>query len=158
MTGFDSPSAIAALGDLLRTIPGIEDVNVGAPESLSTRTSCYLTFGDARTAPRATQRYRRELDLIVIAGYVVEGHEDDAEAMIGVVGDELLRRVLQNRVGTVTGTYQGNAITVTPMLNGTVESVDEPGPVQVSEYAIFAGQEARLRASVVCIYQSESIG
>lgn len=158
MPGFDGAAAITALGQLAKTIPGIEDVKVGAPESLLTRTSIYVTFGRDTTEVRSTQLYRRSLDLVVIAGYVVQGAEADAELLVGVVGDELVGRVLSNRIGAVSGTYQGGSINVTPMLGGTVESMDQPVQVETPEYVVFAGQEARIKAWVVTVYQSESIG
>lgn len=158
MAGFDGPAAIAALGELTKTIPGIEDVKVGAPESLATRTSVYLTFGRDTTTARATQVYRRALDLVVIAGYVVQGAEADAELLVGVVGDELAGRVLANRVAAVSGTYQGGSIAVDPMLGGAVESMDEPGPVETPEYVVYAGQEVRIKAWVVTAYQQDTIG
>jgi len=151
---WDTPAALAGLAQLVRTIPGQLLVTVGAPESLTSNVQAYLQVGPSEIMARSTEVYRAATDLIVTFGYAVAGAEQTAEEALADALNELDRRVLQNRKGSVTG----NTLTVTAMLDGSVESMDPPAPVAgFPDFALFAGQEVRLYPRVVRVYQEETI-
>jgi hypothetical protein len=141
MAGFDVEAALNGLAALVTTIPAIESVQIGAPESLSTRISVWVTVGDpGEVGSRVVGVYELPLNLIVWMGYVVEGNEQAAEALLGDYIGELVRRLISNRAGTVDG--------VTRNLNGS----------GVSDYTSMAGQEARTYPLAIRIVQRENIG
>jgi len=153
---FDIEAALNGLTELVRTIPAIESVQIGAPESLSARIVTWVTVGDpGEIAPRQTQVYEMPMNLIVWFGYVVEGSEQAAEAQLADWITELVRRVINNRIGTVTG----NAVTVAVNLNGAVARMDLPAAAAgVSEYTLMAGLESRTYPLGIRVIQRETIG
>jgi hypothetical protein len=150
--GFDVEAALNGLAALVTTIPAIESVQIGAPESLSTRISVWVTVGDpSEVGSRVVGVYELPLNLIVWMGYVVEGNEQAAEALLGDYIGELVRRLISNRAGTVDG--------VTRNLNGSVDRMDLPqAAAGVSDYTSMAGQEARTYPLAIRIVQRENIG
>lgn len=155
MSGFDVEAALNGLAALVSTIPAIEDVQIGAPESLSARITAWLTVGDLQdVGPRATSVYELPINLIVWFGYVVEGSEQAAEAMLADWISELVRRMIQNRFQSVTG----NSVTVTRNLNGAVDRMNLPSPAAgPADYAMMAGQEARTFPVAIRVIQQETI-
>jgi hypothetical protein len=86
---------------------------------------------------------------------VVEGSEQAAEAQLADWISELVRRMIQNRMRDVTG----NAVTVTPNLNGSVSRMDLPqAAAGVADYTMMAGQESRTYPLAIRIVQQETIG
>jgi hypothetical protein len=152
VAGFDVEAALNGLAALVTTIPAIESVQIGAPESLSTRISVWVTVGDpGEVGSRVVGVYELPLNLIVWMGYVVEGNEQAAEALLGDYIGELVRRLISNRAGTVDG--------VTRNLNGSVDRMDLPqAAAGVSDYTSMAGQEARTYPLAIRIVQRENIG
>lgn len=155
MTGFDVEAALNGLAALVRTIPAIESVQVGAPESLSARISTWVTAGDPGViAPRVTSTYELPMNLICWFGYVVEGSEQAAEAQLADWITELVRRIIQNRFQSISG----NAVTVTPNLNGSVTRMDLPqAAAGVADYTMMAGQESRTYPLAIRVIQQETI-
>lgn len=156
MSGFDIEAALNGLKDLISTIPAIESCQIGAPESLSNRISAWVTVGDpGEIAPRMTQVYEMPMSLVAWFGYAVEGSEQAAEAMLADYVSELVRRTIQNRIGTVTG----NSVTVTVNLNGSVTRMDLPqAAAGISEYTMMAGLETRTYPLGIRIIQRETLG
>ncbi len=152
---FNVNAALAGLAQLVRTIPAMEGVQVGAPEALSVRISAWLTIGDpGEIGPRMAGVYELPLNLIVWFGYVVEGAEGAAEAQLADYLGELVRRLITNRNGTVTG----NTITVTRNLNGSVDRLELPqAAAGVADYTQMAGQEARTYPLGVRVWQRENL-
>lgn len=152
---FDVEAALNGLAALVSTIPAIESVQVGAPESLSARISTWVTAGDPGViAPRVTSSYDLPMNLVVWFGYVVEGSEQAAEAQLADWITELVRRIIQNRFQAVSG----NAVTVTPNLNGSVTRMDLPqAAAGVADYTIMAGQESRTYPLAIRVIQQETI-
>lgn len=149
---FDVEAALNGLKALMETIPSMESVQIGAPESLSTRIAAWVTVGDPGDIGSTVQGVY-ELDLMLIAwfGYVVEGCEQAAEAQLADYISELTRRLIQNRMGTVDGVARN--------LGGSVDLMGLPraaaGP---SDYALFAGSEARTWPVGIRIVQRENLG
>lgn len=129
------------LAELVRTVPAIEVVQIGAPESLSHRIAAWVTVGDpGEIGPRATGIYELPINLIVWFGYAIGGAEGAAEAQLADYISNLTMHVIQNRAGSVTG----NAVTVTPNLNGAVARMELPqAAAGVADYTLMAGEEAR---------------
>jgi hypothetical protein len=154
--GFDVEAALNGLAALVSTIPAMESVQVGAPESLSARISAWVTAGDpGEIAPRVTGVYDLPMNLIVWFGYVVEGSEQAAEAQLADWITELARRMIQNRFQSVAG----NAVTVTSNLNGSVSRMDLPqAAAGVADYTMMAGQESRTYPLAVRVVQTENLG
>jgi hypothetical protein len=156
MTGFDIESALNGLAALISTIPALEEVQIGAPESLSARIATWVTVGDpGEIGPYVTQVYELPINLIAWFGYHVEGAEQAAEAQLGDFISELVRRLIQNRQASVTG----NSIVVARFLNGAVDRMDLPsnaaGP---ADYTLMAGQEIRTYPIAIRVYQRETLG
>jgi hypothetical protein len=152
---FDVKAAKEGMLQLLRTFSGLEQVLDGSPESLPTTTVAYVTAGRPEIRMMATQAYRLDVQLLVTFGYFVAGQEEAAEDKLCDGLTELFDKVLRNRSENVTG----NTITVTPMLNGSVTSMDPPEPVFGPDgYANFAGQEFRLHPIAVRVSQDAAYG
>ena len=152
MATFDVEAALEGLKALVQTVPSMESVQVGAPESLGTRISAWVTVGDPGEIGSTVQGvYELDLMLICWFGYAVEGSEQAAEAQLGDYISELTRRLIQNRMGTVGG--------VTRNLNGSVDRLGLPraaaGP---ADYTTMAGLEARTYPVGVRIVQRENLG
>lgn len=152
MAGFDVEAALNGLAALVATIPAMESVQVGAPESMTSRIATWVTMGDpGEVGPRVAGVYELPINLIVWFGYVVEGSEQAAEAQLADYISELVRRMIQNRAGTVDG--------VTRNLNGSVDRMDLPqAAAGVSDYTSMAGQEARTYPLGIRIVQRETLG
>lgn len=147
---FDIEAALNGLVALVETIPAMESVQIGAPESLSVRIAAWVTIGDpGEIAPRQTQVYELPIMLIVWMGYVVEGNEQAAEAQLADYITELTRRLIQNRSSTVDG--------VTANLNGSVARMDLPqataGP---ADYTMMANLETRTFPLGIRVIQRET--
>lgn len=149
---FDLEAALNGLKALVETIPSMESVQIGAPESLSYRIAAWVTVGDpGEITSRVTGVYELDISLICWMGYVVEGSEQAAEAQLADYITELTRRLIQNRAGTVDG--------VTRNLNGAADRMGLPqAAAGVSDYAMFAGAEARTYPLGVRIVQQENLG
>lgn len=149
---FDVEAALNGLKALVETIPSVETVQIGAPESLSNRIAAWITIGDPGEIGSSVQGvYDLDLSLIVWLGYAVEGNEQAAEAQIADLITELVRRLIRNRAGTVDGVLRN--------LNGSVERLGLPqaaaGP---ADYAMYAGLEGRTWPCGVRIIQRENLG
>lgn len=152
MTGFDVEAALNGLAALVTTIPSIESVQIGAPESLSHRIAAWVTLGDPGIIePEMNGIYVLPINLIAWFGYVVEGSEGAAEAQLADYVTEITRRMIQNRAGTVSG--------VTRNLNGSVDRMDLPqAAAGISEYTLFAGAEVRTYPLGIRVIQRENQG
>ncbi len=152
MSGFDVEAALSGLAALIQTIPSVESVQVGAPESLSHRIAAWVTLGDPGIieAERAGGVYAMPVNLIAWFGYVVEGSEGAAEAQLADYVTELVRRTVQNRIGTVGGVARN--------LNGAVDRMDLPqAAAGVADYTLMAGVEARTYPLGIRVVQRETI-
>jgi hypothetical protein len=152
MAGFDVEVALNGLVALVATIPSIESVQIGAPESPPTRIEAWVTVGDpGEVGSRITGVYELPINLIVWFGYVVEGAEQAAEAQLADYISELVRRMIQNRAGTVDGVARN--------LNGSVDRMDLPqAAAGVADYTSMAGQETRTYPLGIRIVQRENLG
>lgn len=152
MAGFDIEAALNGLSALIQTIPSVESVQIGAPESLSHRIAAWVTLGDPGTIePEVTGVYILPMNLVCWFGYVVEGSEQAAEAQLSDYITELTRRMIQNRAGTVGG--------VTRNLNGSVDRMGLPqAAAGVADYTMMAGAETRTYPLGIRVVQRETIG
>jgi hypothetical protein len=152
MAGFDLEAAMNGLAALIDTIPAIESVQIGAPESLSNRIQAWVTLGDPGVIEmeRAGGVYRMPFTLVAWMGYVVEGAESAAEAQLGDYVTDLTRRLMQNRKNAVDG--------VAVNLNGSVDMLGLPHAAAGSaDYTMMAGSETRTYPLGVEVVQRENI-
>jgi hypothetical protein len=151
MPSFDVEAALNGLAALVTTIPSIETVQIGAPESLSHRIAAWVTLGDPGVIePEVTGVYALPMNLVVWFGYVVEGSEQAAEAQLADYISELTRRMIQNRIGTVGG--------VSRNLNGSCDRMELPAAAAgVADYTLMAGAETRTYPLGIRIVQRETI-
>lgn len=153
MTTFDLKGAKNALIALLDDTTGLQAIYDGAPESMPTKTAAWVNIGDLIGPAQSVASgglYELTVHLIVTIGFVLEGNEDIAEDYIADALTEITRRVLQNRTHTVSG--------VTPLLGGTVKTMEPPGPAAMpSDYVTIAGQPSRIYPLSIEIKQRESI-
>jgi hypothetical protein len=156
VTGFDVEAALNGLAELVRTIPAMEKVEIGAPEALAATITAWVTVGDPGVIqPYVTGAYELPINLIVWFGYDIRGAEAAAEAMLADWISELTRRMIQNRAGPVTG----NAVTVTRNLNGSVDRMDLPqAAAGMADYTLMAGSEARTYPLGIRVAQRENLG
>jgi hypothetical protein len=152
MPAFDVHEAMLGMIALIDTIPAIERVQIGAPESPEYRIEAWVTIGDPDVIEpeRAGSVYKLPINLICWFGYSVERSETAAEAMLADVVSDFTRRVIQNRSRTVDG--------VTRNLNGSVDRMGLPhAAVGGADYTMMAGAEFRLYPLGVLVTQIESI-
>ena len=162
---FDIEAAMTGLAALVHTLPAMEYVQLGAPESLSNRISAWITIGDPggigpEGDPTAGTRSVQgvvdlEINLIIWMGYTIEGAESAAEAQLADYITGLVRAIIQNRQGTVTG----NSVTVTRNLNGSVDRMGSPqAAAGIADYTMMAGAETRTYPLGIRVTQRETIG
>lgn len=156
MTTFDLEAALNGLAALVRTLPAMESVQLGAPEALSTRISAWVTVGDpGEIAAPTLGVYELDVNLICWFGYAIGGAEAAAEAQLADYVTALTLALIRNRVETVTG----NTVAVTRNLNGAVARMGLPrAAAGVSEYTLMAGEEARTYPLAVRIVQRDNLG
>lgn len=147
---FDLEAALNGLVALIGTIPSMESVQVGAPESPLVRIQAWVTVGDpGEIRPSTTGVYDLDFNLICWFGYTVENAEQAAEAQLADYITELTRRLIQNRKGTVDG--------VTANLNGSVDRMGLPqAAAGISDYTLMAGLETRTYPLGIRVIQREN--
>lgn len=162
MPNFDIEAALNGLKALVETIPSVEAVRIGAPESLTNRIEVWITVGDpggigtsgdttTSNSPVVQGVYDLDVNLICWMGYVVEGSESAAEAQLADWLSEITRRLIQNRMGTVGA--------VTRNLNGSVDRMGLPqAAAGISDYTMMAGAEVRTFPIGIRIIQREALG
>lgn len=150
---WDLQAAKTGLVALLQGTPGLQQIFDGAPASMPTRTAAWVVVGDLVGPPRPATGggvYELTVNLICTIGFVVGGDVQAAEDDVASAIVEIARRVLQNRLYTVSG--------VAPMLNGSVKTMEPPGPAAMpSDYITMAGSEVRAYPMSIQIQQRETI-
>lgn len=158
-------AALNGLKALVETIPAMESVQIGAPESLSNRISAWITIGDPggigpdgdpTAGTFAVQGIVDfDINMVVWMGYTVEGSESAAEAMLADYITALVTRLITNRQGTVTG----NSVTVARNLNGSVDRMGLPqAAAGIADYTMMAGSETRTYPLGIRVTQREALG
>lgn len=149
---FDVEAALNGLKALILTEPGIEAVRIGAPEDLSSRVEAWITIGDpGEIASQVQGVYELDIHLICWFGYTVEQAESAAEARLADFITEITRRLIQNRMGTVSGVLRN--------LNGSVDRMGLPqAAAGSSDYTMMAGSEKRVYPLGVRVVMREALG
>lgn len=152
MTGFDVKAALNGLAALMATIPELQSVNIGAPESQATLVEGWVMAGDPEEIKAAASGglYELSFNLIAWFSYSVDREETEAERTLSDFVTELTRRIIRNRLVTVDG--------VTVHLNGSVDRMELPrAAAGGSGFVTLAGQEKRVYPLGICVYQRETI-
>jgi len=151
---FDVRGAKDKLIELLQGTPGLTAVVDGAPESMPTTATAWVTIGDLVQPVQGQAyggRFQLAINLIVEIGFVVNFDEASAEDAVGDAISNITRRIHQNRQGTVNG--------VTVMLGGTVQKMELPrAAANPSDYLQMAGSEVRRYPIAIEITQYENLG
>jgi hypothetical protein len=143
MSGFDSAGVLSALAAMLGGLDGMQQVYIGAPESLSKRVSAYVAVG-GNTQPisdRITGVLSDERAWFVGFGYRVADAERDAELALAAFVDAFARAFYANR--TLGGLIQSN-----PRLDFSL--------TRDPRYEVRAGQEFRVLPVLVIGTQRET--
>lgn len=137
---FDSKAPLNRLITVLTSLPGIQAVYKGVPESIGNKVCAYVTLGGQRSFDKSSGLRQREMRYRITLAYRVAGAEADAEDKVAELLDALESALYADRT-----------------LNGTVESLeadfsmaDEP------RYAPVAGVEYREYPIVVTVKQSRT--
>jgi hypothetical protein len=145
--------ALVGLHALMSTIPDLQRVRIGAPESLSNQVEGWATLGDlAEPATQRTAGGPIEIPIYLLCwfGYDVEGAEEAAELELGDFVGSMTAKLAQNQRGTVAG--------VTVNLAGSVKRMSLPGPASTpSEYVRYAGRETRIQVFAVLVWITQPI-
>lgn len=151
MSGFNLEAALDGLRALMLTIPELQAVNIGGPESLSVQVEGWVTLGDPENVgSNITGTFDLPVNLIAWFGYTVAGAEENAERKLAQYVAELVRRLIQNRMHAVDG--------VTLNLNGSATYIGLPRPAAgAADYATMAGQELRVWPCGILVTQRENI-
>jgi hypothetical protein len=139
---FNTAGPLQALYDLLTTltVPGLQRVYIGAPESFSNQVSAYVAVAGQRIVDKATGLLQREARYLVVLGYRVKDHEDTAETTLAAIVDAFVTAIYQDR--TLAGWSRVTSVDLT--------QADTP------QYEIVAGQEYRRLPMVVTVLQSQT--
>lgn len=92
------------IATLVGSLSGVQQVYIGAPESIGARVSAYVTLGDLTPQPKANQVASRNPQAMVTFVYKVAGAEQTAELIICDLVDALTTAVYADR--TLGGTSQ----------------------------------------------------
>lgn len=137
---FDSAAVAGALVDVLEGLSGMGAVQIGAPESVGTRVSAYVTMGGQEVLRKATGVIQRQGRFYCMLVYRVDGAEATAETTLMGLVDAFLQALFADL--TLAGTVQA--------LEVTSAAADEP------EYQLRAGKEYREYPVIVTVVQRDS--
>lgn len=134
---WDAEAGLDALVALLQSIPGMQSVRVGAPETLPTTVTCYVTLGGVRPFDKALQLLQRDTNYLITWGYRVAGAEANAERKLCEFVDQACEKL-----------YTARKDDASPLKGVTVNATlaDEP------QYQAIAGQEVRRYPIIVTIH------
>lgn len=134
-----------ALVTMVTAISGVQTVFRGAPESLPTRVSAYVTLGGHTIDSDEFHGLERVARYLVVFGYRVMGAESTAEATIAAAVDAFEVAFFAARLAG-TGLF---ATATTQVEDGGLDVSGADSP----EYAVYAGQEYRLYPLLVTVSQ-----
>ena len=134
---FNSGGVASALVTLLEGLSGMGDVQIGAPESMSTRVSAYVTLGSQQGTRKTTGTTQRETRFFVMLAYRVDGAESTAETTLMSLADAFMVAIDADK--TLGG------VVVDAVANS--QAADEP------DYQLRAGKEFREYPIMVIVTQ-----
>ncbi len=133
---FRTKAALDALITMVGSIPGVQTVYRGAPESMTNTVSAYVALGGQPIrADRATQLLERQTQFLVVFGYRVKGAEATAENVLSDIVDAFVARFYTDRASGA-GLFASAA---TDVETGELDLTLSSSP----EYQVSAGQEYR---------------
>ncbi|HEY7061730.1 MAG TPA: hypothetical protein VII06_09635 [Chloroflexota bacterium] len=124
----------------------VDGAQAGVPEVFSTRLSCYVLVGEATMDQRTVSgvesgTVRRDQQYIVVLGYRVDGHEQDAELALATAQPLVIAALYADRT-----------------LGGTVKSIRvDTSLVGAPAYGGIGNQETRLYPIGVSCLQDHTI-
>ena len=137
---YNSGAVATALVTVLESLSGMGNVQIGAPESLSTRVSAYVTLGSQTTTRKANGIKQRETRFFVMLAYRVDGAEATAETILMGLADAFMNALDADL--TLGG--------VMVDLTADSQAADEP------EYQSRSGKEFREYPIMVTVTQRDS--
>lgn len=134
---YNSSGAANALVTLLTGLTGMGNVQIGSPESMTTRVSAFVTLGSQSTTRKATGITQRETRFFVMLAYRVDGAEATAETTLMGLADAFMDALAADKtLGGVCVDLEANSL-----------AADEP------DYQLRAGKEHREYPIVVTVTQ-----
>ena len=134
---YNSGGAATALVTLLAGLTGMGNVQIGSPESMTTRVSAFVTLGSQNTTRKATGITQRETRFFVMLAYRVDGAEATAETTLMGLADAFMDALANDKtLGGVCVDLEANSL-----------AADEP------DYQLRAGKEHREYPIVVTVTQ-----
>jgi len=134
---YNSSGAATALVTLLTGLTGMGNVQIGSPESMTTRVSAFVTLGSQNTTRKATGITQRETRFFVMLAYRVDGAEATAETTLMGLADAFMDALAADKtLGGVCVDLEANSL-----------AADEP------DYQLRAGKEHREYPIVVTVTQ-----
>lgn len=137
---YDSAAVASALVALLEDLTGMGNVQIGAPESMSTRVNSFVTLGSHQTQRKANGIMQRLTRFFVMFAYRVDGSEATAETtLMGLVDDFI------------------NAVDADKTLGGVVYDANAESPAaDEPDYQSRAGKEFREYPVIVTVTQRDT--
>ena len=134
---YNNVAVANALVDVLDGLSNMGDVQIGSPESMSTRVSAFVTLGSLTPKRKATGITQRETRFFVMLAYRVDGAEATAETtLMGLVDAFMDALAADMTLGGVCVDLEANSL-----------AADEP------DYQLRAGKEHREYPIVVTVTQ-----
>jgi hypothetical protein len=134
---FDSLAPANRLVSVLTSLSAVNSAQIGAPESVSTRLSAYVTMGSQGVGRKTTGTTQRQTRYFVMFVYRVDGDETAAETALMQTVDAFMAALYADLTLNGTGTD----------LEAASLAADEP------EYQLRVGKEYREYPIVVTVTQ-----
>lgn len=134
---YNSGGVANALVTVLEGLDGMGNVQIGAPESMSTRVSSFVTLGSHQSQRKTSGTMQRLTRFFVMFAYRVDGSEATAETTLMSLVDDFINAIDNDK--TLGG--------VVFDANAESQAADEP------EYQSRAGKEFREYPVIVTVTQ-----
>lgn len=137
---YNSGAVASALVTVLEGLNGMGNVQIGAPESMTTRVSSFVTLGSHQSQRKTNGIMQRLTRFFVMFAYRVDGSEATAETtLMGLVDDFM------------------NAIDNDKTLGGVVyDATAESQAADEPDYQLRAGKEFREYPVIVTVTQRDA--
>ena len=137
---FNTQSVADELVSVLTSLSAVHSAQIGAPETVNTRLSAYVTMGSQTVARKTSSTTQRTTRMFVMFMYRVDGSETTAETALMDVIDAFMNALHADL--TLNGTCTD--------LEASSNAADEP------EYQLRVGKEFREYPVVVTVTQQGS--
>lgn len=141
--GFASAGVLYALQQLLQTLPGLYQVNLGSPESEEATVNASVMLGGGQINDKAGGLLQREVHVAVLFSYLVARAESDTEVRMANLVDLFILAFYRARTNGLYGALQNMSL--------DLSAADAP------DYQAIVGPEYRVYPVVVQGTQQQTI-